>query len=1031
MNIPQLADTSDLHDAQDAVDIPSLIPSVVGQLLTPLPDGIPAVDDEEDDEDTAEDLLGLLENAQNANTARGGNGPGHSSYPGPDERGRPCRAGGESKKERPYIGHDGVREIHDGSSLSLDQGIVRTTHRLHTNDGTGCTGLLACGTSTATPMEMEHHGAQHGGIGGGTDSSPSLPTDQFLDPIGRRPHMADGDTSGPQTHARRTTTSTAGCQLHGHQKGHCDDVVPSIAGGSSAGMGILWPGGRHSQVTQGRTTITEIAHRSDAPDCNILAGQNKLGSRSVHSPYGYRSTSGIVVGKMAPDKAFLDLPSRDNDFPHHDSFAAGEAGSRMSEHPQRSTADPSGLRSIRGDGAGVFGPHLRGYAPPVFGLGHCGESAQGTNDQRRPRTGSGGRSTRLGPTPPRFTRFIEAPSLADIRGATSQQHHQSIKPQLTRLPLHLKEVTHVNMEAVKAMINVHVQDPRHERQMIGLFAQRSIRWLEDDAPYEEAMARAETTGRRMRQERDSRTSGLSKQELKLVKLKRLAPATQPIKAWCRMCTTTEEARGRRRLLAEPFVNDVIDGEIDLQYCRSGGPPQTRKHVSAFEKMMQFDYRSWYDQLPFSERVRPYHGVRTAEGDPPFTLRSASMGGRGSCESGQGVTWTISTFDVTAEHCKNMLPLPDLILGVDFEQSTIIDNVAYFGHTDDDLERVGVKFLRRCIEVGAQVNDCDLSPEISDDELRAIVRKRISVNQTFGGEVYDLIQKTRALSDKTKDKLRLAQEVVNSTIMERARRTLSFRQWAAVFSLIFYATELASYPIDDDDNLRIALKQYAKLMRLTSSPNFPGWNYAAPADTFSLTSVITISKTLDYLITAAPCPVVGPSRNDQPAYTIITDASGWGYAGVVLCHESQSIRFVQGRWPGSTNDRSFDFHDTSVMTEPYGMFLVAATGLPANCTGIVRFITDHVGLVFAAHARLAWRSIACDAYAHTLRRLTATFPKATFIGHFIQGAHNPMDAASRGLKQAVHELPDLIAMAEREAKFPDYCKKSRQWLPWMR
>ena len=580
------------------------------------------------------------------------------------------------------------------------------------------------------------------------------------------------------------------------------------------------------------------------------------------------------------------------------------------------------------------------------------------------------------------------------------------------MPLHLKPVHHARAEELVRMAReLTASVDFHE---VGKFAERGLGWLTDDKRYEEVAKRATAHGMPMRSEKQS-CIALGPSEIALIRRPetcRIVPQPrQAIRAWTRMLTRDEEAKNRRRILCEPFLNDIVTRE-DLQYCRSGGPDRVRGLVKRWRYMIQFDMQSWYDQLPLSTRVQLWHGLRAADGQT-YCLHAASMGGRPSCEAAQGATWALSTFNVPPSDAGRGLRLGD-----DFDLASIIDNVAYFADDMDELSRIAMTFLHRCEQAGAQVNDIDFTVAL----LPQIV-SRITTTQTFGGEEYNLVAKTRMVSAKTKAKLDAAAELLQTSLVNGTE--LSFRQWAALLGLIFYTSELMQHHLDSDPKRR-AFKSYCRLMKMCSGFDRKRWDYAVPPG--SMPDASAVLALIVTLRAAGPVPV--ETEPKACGYTIITDASAEGWAGCMVNHRTKTISFAQGRWPTQRTNGGGHF-GSSVWAEPEAIVQVSARLLPAGCTDGVVFITDHAGMVWAAEARAAWRSVCADAYDSALRRLTALFPGASFRGRFISGATNPLDAASRWLTT---EAPTAkaIDVAVASATLPRAGGSGcRQWQQWMR
>ena len=128
-------------------------------------------------------------------------------------------------------------------------------------------------------------------------------------------------------------------------------------------------------------------------------------------------------------------------------------------------------------------------------------------------------------------------------------------------------------------------------------------------------------------------------------------------------------------------------------------------------------------------------------------------------------------------------------------STCIDNVRFVCNNREELIAVCKEFESRCKMVSAQLNDTHLSAE-----------DRVCSHDTFLGETYDYITKTRCIGAKTVAKCRIATDVLMN------QQWMSFRQFAAVITLTCYGAEVLRVSLLSSYDM---MHQYERMMSLTA------------------------------------------------------------------------------------------------------------------------------------------------------------------------------------------------------------------------
>lgn len=601
---------------------------------------------------------------------------------------------------------------------------------------------------------------------------------------------------------------------------------------------------------------------------------------------------------------------------------------------------------------------------------------------------------------PSYVTNHEAPPLRDL---LPRELHKTARK--GEFPLHIKNVGYIDLEIVASYI---VRDETR------VFFNRAIRWLTETGPYEEMYRRSSVMECRGVMQSRLAFPQQDMEKLKESKLRELAADEIPGKMFVRGMPRDEEAKKRRRILFEPFMNDVMRRD-DLQYFRQSERDVLRRQVQERKFNLQFDFASYYDQFELKSNIQPYYCVRTTNaanqnkklsshsqldvsnelaGSPTsgyttFCLKNLPMGGRHSCEVAQAVTWAIL----------------DGICPKGVEVATIIDNVRFVSDDFELIKKVGDEFLRRCAKANATLNDADKT-----------VSERILQLECFSGEVYDFASKTRCLPPKTVEKLKVA-SLVMAGVSEG--KGITYRQFAAVNGLVMYATDVLAVPIIRIQNI---LKEYAGVMVETSHFLCPAhWDRKMTARLREGNAIATLLESLTMNLAV---PVV--SQLDSCELTLVTDASAWGWAALAIRHSDGSVVTSGGPW--SDDDRRFGRLQSSVTAEPLGILKGVISSVDGG-TRSARILTDHQPLVCAAQTK---GRIVCEKYAECLARLDALYPTCTFVFAHVAGevmGELGVDQASRG-EQVV---PPIYAEARNitERQYSKYVQPGwRVKQPWM-
>lgn len=412
-----------------------------------------------------------------------------------------------------------------------------------------------------------------------------------------------------------------------------------------------------------------------------------------------------------------------------------------------------------------------------------------------------------------------------------------------------------------------------------------------------------------------------------------------VKAFC----VPEWTVDRKRPIFWPDFNAAIDkcllmkGLIPLK-------SQVRANATSSRYSVQFDFASWYDQIGLAPKVSTIFGVTSG-----LCLASLPMGFRPSAEVAQMVSTAIAGME-----------LPE---GVNV--TIYIDNIRFGGPTEEPVVKAAKEFLRRAASVGACLNSQVIAVETNED---------------FLGEHYDLINKSRSLTTKTVEKLKVARNILSE-------ESLSFRQVAAIFGLLYYASEVLNIPMC---KFFRSLATHRHLMSLVVNDN---WDAPAPHLPPEVTDELIVW--IDIAAKNTPTEIITESNKHLPPdVTVFVDASEYGW-GAVSISES-CVKHYGGVW--SADDRSKFNLSLSTVAEPLAVQRALSAIVSTNFKHVAVF-SDHMGLVFAGNKKYG----KSQNYNAMCDFLHSRFPNTDFSFNFIPGEKNVLaDGISRGKIQFFNE-----------------------------
>lgn len=346
-------------------------------------------------------------------------------------------------------------------------------------------------------------------------------------------------------------------------------------------------------------------------------------------------------------------------------------------------------------------------------------------------------------------------------------------------------------------------------------------------------------------------------------------------------------RDRNRPIFHPDINAVISKSCLIK----GIIPRkevVRKNAAESRWSVQFDFASWYDQLPLDIKISSLFCFLDRR-----CLASLPMGFRPSADVAQSVSTAIADFH-----------LPDQV-----NVSVYIDNIRFGGPTKASVTAAAEEFLARANKVGAIVNEKEITPMQHED---------------FLGEHYNLVRGTRSLTNKNLEKLRHAAKMLNTV--------LTFRQLAAIYGLLFFSSEVLR---TDISQFFVALSFYRRSMS-----NVPEWDATAPG--FDEPVLNKLRQWFQELLRNRPTPIVNSSL-PSPDLTIFCDASEFGWGAV--CISSTGVNLLQGEWT-EEEKAAYDVSHSTI-AEPLAVRKITALAVNGDHKH-VRVLSDHMGLIFAGN-----------------------------------------------------------------------------------
>jgi len=439
---------------------------------------------------------------------------------------------------------------------------------------------------------------------------------------------------------------------------------------------------------------------------------------------------------------------------------------------------------------------------------------------------------------------------------------------------------------------------------------------------------------------DSRkaVSGLSKeQQRKLISLGHWRKFDGKPRGYVNVFLVPEPWKRRYRVISHTFsTNRDVEEVPSLKL-----PTLNDARASIFQGSAAacVDMAQCFGQFELGELVRAYFVIITKHGY--YSLGRLAMGQRQSCFIAQTAL--------------------EILLGA--PQTTVhkmgyIDNAKFTGDDKDVLSELR-DFRDRAAMCGATFT------EFKD---QAPIAPLVQATVEFLGLRLDHSSKRVQLVDKAVEKLKLSWS-------KRSGWTL--REWCNHVSILLYTYFALRYPLG---RFEFVLKKWAAIQSQAYHDDSL-WNGVAPE--YECLKTWTEERIVNEWVQV--------HVDESPSFTLITDASRFGWCGILVSNTSGEYSLAFGEWNHQDGLSSDDLRKSSV-TEPLGIVKSAQALINPNARITVDLVGDNKGTVDIINRGFSTRS-----RVSVVHLLEQTWPKVTFVSHHIAGVLNPADGPSRGVQ----------------------------------
>eukprot|EP00388_Colpodella_angusta_P004118 GDKJ01013894.1.p1 GENE.GDKJ01013894.1~~GDKJ01013894.1.p1 ORF type:complete len:338 (-),score=9.34 GDKJ01013894.1:56-1069(-) len=291
------------------------------------------------------------------------------------------------------------------------------------------------------------------------------------------------------------------------------------------------------------------------------------------------------------------------------------------------------------------------------------------------------------------------------------------------------------------------------------FFQKMIRYLSDTSLYTHVIPPTKL-----------KVTGFSSGEEQSMLNKKFAVHTSTVKGSVYGFKVSEFQKKRSRAVWNCYIKVFFQDRLPHYHTNTPSSIFKRLHIVANENdtiFVQFDFAAYYDQFQLHQDVRDYFCFQGRNGEI-FSLTRLPMGFSLACAIAQATTWQFLNFQKQSEII------------------TCIDNVAFTGSIHKVHHDI-VQFLQRVNHCDATLNELtsnqiQLFLNSSEQQQRQQLLSWHKADFTFLGVRYDWTKKTRALSEKTLEKLQATQNC-----FQALGTTIKPRQLAAIIGILRYAS----------------------------------------------------------------------------------------------------------------------------------------------------------------------------------------------------------------------------------------------------
>lgn len=385
------------------------------------------------------------------------------------------------------------------------------------------------------------------------------------------------------------------------------------------------------------------------------------------------------------------------------------------------------------------------------------------------------------------------------------------------------------------------------------------------------------------------------------------------------------------------INDAVEQAEGVQF-------HTKEELHAPLKggnmyAIQLDMMAWFDQIPLDPARRRFY--RFKAGGKLYQFLKTPMGARQSVEIAQYVVKAL----VSGTH-------PESVWA-----HIHVDNVRFMGRSKEEVIQSASNFIKRCIEVGAIINETmDPNPE----SLALLVEEE----GDFLGESYDYKEGKVRVAEKTMKKIAYSWE---------NRENWSMKQMAAHYSLLFYSGQtLGIRPTEYFG----AMRHYRDTARILQQNPYlwtcPAMRLA-PAQLNELAAWTELIRKNEWRTITDEEPITK---------WIVTDASAWGWGA--MCWNGTTLEIHGQEWEQEFKEAHGNF---SAHAEP-----------EAIIRSLCKFVRPgERAKIFTDHEALKWAGPKGYSSSYTvndiLRRIKQNFGDQVVIV-YLPGHLNPADPMSR-------------------------------------